>query len=906
MVTRAAGTAEEGRPGRSSEAPFIGRSKELGAVVRALRAARLVTIVGPPGIGKTRLAREAQRALPQRRGAGRLVFCDLAPVAGADPLAHAVAAALGVRVEASPREAIARVLRMRPRTWLLLDNFEHLVPHAAESLGHWLVACPETRWLVTSRVALGLPEEHTLGLGPLSLPARARGPVRSDAVRLFLASLPEGATARGPSELSCAARIALRLEGNPLALRIAAAHVAKDRTLAEVADDVERGALGAWGASPEDRHSTLERAIQGSFGLLDDEEARLLGRLSIFRGAFSLEAASAVSGLAVPAARRALEALVRKSVVEVSPDSAGAHVLLVSIREHAARRLSPEERGALEEAHACHFAERAFAWSSSSPEGGYRARFSALRAALPDIEAAFRRELGRGTPASAERVVRLSLGLDAWMLANGPLGVRAELLDRVAEATRLLPPSPLLAEWHCAYALALDAQGRAEEERVAAERAAALAELVQSTHALGRSGLALGIWSGTHGVAEDAFLPLRAARAHLALAGDRDGLAHTWLLEGTIHYSRGAIESALATSIEALRALEGEEPERAGTPPSRLLGTAFAHRGLYEHFQGQCEAALVSLEKACHIDERTGQTRLLLHARWSLAALLHDLGRLDEALALLRLCERETTEMDDARVGAFVAGTMAQLFEERGQLGLAEAEHERAVALARRAGFVWATHPIALLGRAGFRAELGRAAEARDDLAEGARHWARCRGQSIPGDLRAAEDAIVRLTAARVAHFADGARAEAEEVLAREWALGRTEAGFCRGFEGTGYALRRLHAAVTGSRRGADPAGLRLLPEARAVVLPGGRLVDLRRREIPWRVLQHLVEARGRVTKIADLAAAVWPGERFVEKAERVRLRSAVYALRAAGLREWLLQEGDGYRLADGPTGNRG
>jgi predicted ATPase/DNA-binding CsgD family transcriptional regulator len=255
---------------------FVGRETERQQVVEALAHARLVTLLGPGGMGKTRLAAVVAAAYPAD-GA----FVDLVPVRDG-LVARAVAAALDVTEQ--PPQPLDRALteRLRTgRTLLVLDNCEHLAEEVGEVAGRLLADCPGLVVLATSRERLGVPGEHTLALPPLT----------SEAERLFL----DRARAVEPGFSADVSDLVDRLDGMPLAIELAAARVASLGIdgLRTGLDDRLRLLAGGRGADP--RHRSLRAVIDWSHDLLDESERTLFRRLSVFAGGFDLDAAWATS-----------------------------------------------------------------------------------------------------------------------------------------------------------------------------------------------------------------------------------------------------------------------------------------------------------------------------------------------------------------------------------------------------------------------------------------------------------------------------------------------------------------------------------------------------------------------------------------------------------------------------------
>jgi predicted ATPase len=340
---------------------FIGRQRELDETAGLLGRTRLLTLVGPGGCGKTRLAIElAGRALSDHPDG--VHFVDLTPAADAASVTRSVAAGLALRPR--PGEPLAATLatHLRDRRLLLvLDNCEH-VPAAAAGLGlELLEACPGLRVLATSRQPLGLAGETVWRVPSMALPATGAAPsdaAESDAVRLLAdraGSVLPGYELGGDDALQAAA-VCQRLDALPLAIELVAGRL-PSLSLSEVRAHLDRrlALLVSAGAGPRSRHQTMGAAIDWSHDLLEPAERALFRRLSVFAGRFDLTAAEEVAagpGQEPPAAAGEvlplLLRLVDKSMVVAERLASGTtgYRLLETIRDYAAARLQEADEAA--------------------------------------------------------------------------------------------------------------------------------------------------------------------------------------------------------------------------------------------------------------------------------------------------------------------------------------------------------------------------------------------------------------------------------------------------------------------------------------------------------------------------------------------------------------------------------
>ncbi|HET8528823.1 MAG TPA: BTAD domain-containing putative transcriptional regulator [Gaiellaceae bacterium] len=395
---------------------FVGRGRELAELADALRGHRLVTLTGIGGSGKTRLALEsARRHLDVWADGVRLV--DLTALAEPELVEGAVAHALGADElgDVRTRELL-----------LVVDNCEHVVDAAAEVLRRLLGRCEGVRVLATSRVPLGIP-------GELDYPVE---PLESDlAVQLFVerARTFRRDVADDEAELALVGAICRELDGLPLSIELAAAR-AKALSLREIASrlDDRLRFLRAWQRVADPRHRTLEATMDWSYGLLGADEQRLLRRLAVFAGGWSLDAAAEVClDGDEEAALELLGRLVDASLVRVEHDEATRYGLLETVRVYAAERLAEDpDADALRRRHAEHYLRVAEATNlaiDARGRGPQRQQLALLE------QHNFRAALDYGSENDVELALRLMVGLENfWMthaLREGERRFR-ELLER--------------------------------------------------------------------------------------------------------------------------------------------------------------------------------------------------------------------------------------------------------------------------------------------------------------------------------------------------------------------------------------------------------------------------------------------------------------------------------------------
>jgi predicted ATPase len=315
---------------------FIGRRRELSAIADAVERYRLVTLRGAGGVGKTRLALRAAADASDSFADGCWLV-QLSPLQTPGLLARTVSEALGLPDEGTGDAAAVLAANLAERELLLiLDTCEHLIEACADLATLLLSAAPGLRVLATSRSPLGSPDEHSLLITPLELPADDRGAAYADAVTLFVdraqAVVPDFALT--PENTPAVAELCRRLDGIPLALELAAVRLrgmSVEDILARLSDRFR--VLGTARTST-DRHRTLRAAVSWSYELCTPAEQRLWAELSVFPGGFGLTAVEQVCGAG---AGETLRRLAEKSVV--LPVEGGRYQLLDTMREFGAERL---------------------------------------------------------------------------------------------------------------------------------------------------------------------------------------------------------------------------------------------------------------------------------------------------------------------------------------------------------------------------------------------------------------------------------------------------------------------------------------------------------------------------------------------------------------------------------------
>jgi predicted ATPase/class 3 adenylate cyclase len=418
---------------------FIGRERETEEVKHLLRSSRLVTLMGPGGAGKTRLAIQVAADLIEDFKHGAWLV-ELEPLRDPNLVVQTIATTLGVREVAGRALLESLIDYLQPKSLLLVvDNCEHLVESCAGTLGALLRVCPTLRVLATSRDALGVAGEATFQIPPLARPdARRRYSVdelaQFAAVRLFVerAVQSDSAFALNDSNASPVARITQRLDGIPLAIELAAAQVS---TLSAADIDTrlnDRFLLLTGGRSALPHHQTLRATIDWSYDLLGAGERPLFRRLSVFSGGFALDAVEAICGwdeVDVVDLLDVLTHLVDKSLVHTEArDGDVRYRMLETVRQYGQEKLvEAEEAESLRRRHMAWFLELA---EQHEPELRGPEQIQALEALEVEVDN-LRAALQWGGSAGEARAdgMRLAAALGRFWEMRGYLSEGLEWLE---------------------------------------------------------------------------------------------------------------------------------------------------------------------------------------------------------------------------------------------------------------------------------------------------------------------------------------------------------------------------------------------------------------------------------------------------------------------------------------------
>lgn len=679
---------------RAETSTFIGRQAELHELQRALGDAsvRLLTIVAPGGMGKTRIAVELAHRLVAstlrsscERRASRLAngifFVQLGPLSSPAFIVSAVAEALGLQFYpgGEPKQQLCDHLREK-RVLLLLDNFEHLL-EGASLVSELLQVAPELTVITTSRERLGLSGETVFSLSGMDLPElRAGGDVSdASAIRLFMQGARQlnAQFQLGPQEAEHAIRICRLVQGVPLGIVLAASW-AGTLSLPEIAEEISKN-LDFLSAELRDlptRQRSLRAVFEHSWTLLSEPERDALASLSVFRGGFSREAAQRITGTSI----RTLAALIDKSLLARDRRS-GRYDVHELLRQYAEEKLngSPERSAAVRELHAAYYAEflrqREELLQSPSPS----AALAELETELDNVRAAWARLLESG---KLELLAPAIEGLNlfhtrraSFAEAEAAFAALVSRLERLEEHGAAPPRvrAGLLGRALSLVAMFLRHRGRYAQASELLERALSLLDELQHPRERAFALVALGSTRAKAGALESGRQLVEQGLLLYRATGEAWGTANALETLGRLYVTAGDFaraEAAYRESTDLQRA--------SGMLPASLLGL-----GVVTTQQGDYSAGCRMMLDALALFERAGDVWNKMRCQKNLANAQRNLGNYAEAEALARASLTFSREVGNWDFEAWSYFQLADIMKEQGryQEALAEltAGYERSV-----------------------------------------------------------------------------------------------------------------------------------------------------------------------------------------------------------------------------------
>jgi len=870
---------------------LIGREADVRALSEAVeRGDRLITVLGPPGVGKTRLVAEWSRT----RSASTY-FVPLTEATDGSSFLSAVAAALQVPVtsEWTPVEIIGRTLDAQQDVVVVLDNVEQLIPMCCSLLERWLSMAPRIILIVTSRQMLRVQAERVMPLEPLATLDEHGG--SGPAVALF----EDRARSVRPSFDATQAtltRIVEALDGLPLAIELAAARVSAlgASELLERLED-RLNLLTQPGRVPT-RTTALAASIDDSWALLDVTERRALSQCSVFRGGFTLEAAENV--LLLQSESRpvvdVIQALVDKSLVRTYEVEQGLRFgLYESIRAYAVEKLAvASETQSVERRHAAYFLARGLFHGRAFDEHGDLDSLGWLTAELDNVLSV----LHRGLSSVAEAPEPVEEALVAWRALHAFLefrGLSAPHLHWLETAlddtrSRVVPPDVLRdarldhaeclhglgrladteaaleaasgpgldpvreARWLRAKAIVLSEQGRAHQGVPLCEQAIALQTTTGDKSGESLTRRALGAMLAESGRWSDAQREIERALVVDERAGNKIRQTGSLVTLANLHLRRGASNVAAGTYLQALSFAR----ELRYIPPEKFILGAL---GWTFQDMGDLNRAAEYYEQAAEGLGKLGDVRLAAVFECYLGLVRLDQRRFDDAAGLLVRAKNVLMAVGDRPGAAMADALLARLEAEQGQLDAAQALFKSSLEALTSSGAPALRDAATLV-------------EGFIDLARSGR----------------AELADQRSEARRLR---DAVRERVRQALERE------RAEHCRSFvvRFLRQSLeRRIQDCVDRPDLVVSVDGSWLERSGQAPQILSGRPVL---RLVLARLAERSVDAPGEAVSATELLQAGWPDERMLPSSGANRLKWALSTLRALGIGDTLERSDEGYWL---------
>ncbi len=655
--------------------PFIGREQEVVAVGHLLRReeVRLLTLTGPGGIGKTRLALQVAADLSEVFPDG-VYFVNLAPIRDPGFVVSTIAEVLDVKeIAEQPLLDLLKAFLREQQLLLLLDNFEQVVG-AAIQVAELLAACPQLKVLVTSRMVLHVQAEQEFTVSPLAVPDPNREPdlvtlAQYEALALFLS---RAQTVKPEFQLSNAnaraiAEICRRLDGLPLAIELAAARLKLLPPQALLARLGQRLAMLTSGARDAPaRQQTLRSTIAWSYHLLNGEEQRLFRRLSVFAGGCTLQAIEAISAALDGEAGRVFEgvaSLLDQSLLQQTEQDGEEPrlVMLETIREFGLEVLeASREMDTTQHAHAAYYLRLA---EEAEPE------------LVGPQQTVWLERLGR-----EHENLRAALSWSLDQAEDEGARPKRELALRLSGALR---PFWVVRDHYSEGRTFLEQALVGGEGMVTAYRAKAL-----------KSAASLAVYQGDTERGEALCEEILALSREL---GDRDGIAHTLYLRGVIAGQRTDLAAACSLLEEALSLWRELDDKEGMAWTLYFLSMQVRLQGEYVRARGLCEESL-ALHRA--LGSSWGISYTLYELAVNLLVTQGDQGvvraLLEESLALSR-------ELNDRRNMIVCFSLLAEASLQQGDIPTARSLAEQSLGLSKEIGDLGSTaEALALLGKVNF------------------------------------------------------------------------------------------------------------------------------------------------------------------------------------------------------------
>ncbi len=635
---------------------FVGRRADIGAIRDLFGfGVRLVTVFGPSGIGKSRLAQRAGiELLPSWREDGGIWYADVSECSTLDGLLREVAHVLDVplTVGRGPDQLarqLGHAIAARGKALLILDGFDELIPFGKRTIARWLARSPDVRFLLASTRETRLKGEVAYELGPLTLPEVGE----SESVLLFerIARTVRPQFRASGSDRMPVFELVRALGGTPLGIQVVAAQMHRlsaNEMLRGVAQRTLRYRPGE-ASDPEDG---LSAATAFAWDQMSFWERDAVAQCAVFRGGFDIEAAEAVLDLeehvSAPWIGDVLHGLVEKKLIRrVEPAEAPGvprYSLHRRVQGIAGRRLPEDRRAAVEQRHAAHYLALAEEWSQSAHRRGGGESMARLSLELDNLLAVHEHALSMQplTATAVELALRTALALDPLLGSWGPVDTHLLLLDASLDAANAV-------------------EGIDERHRVRALRARAEARRFQ-------------------GVTDEALGDLELARALADSIGDAAGKASVLTALATALRVSGRVDEAVAMFQEAVELCRSSSDTRDEGHALAGLGTALM-------LSGDLVAANTALEQGIGRLKHVGDLRAEGVALGNLGVLYRQTGDDEMAERLYREAMELHRYTGNRRMEGVMLGNLGALQYHRAQLTRAAELYEGSLRVAREVGY---------------------------------------------------------------------------------------------------------------------------------------------------------------------------------------------------------------------------